>query len=343
MLALMMALFLPLQGSEPWENQEKAHLRNIRQITHDFVRAGEGYFSPDARTILFQAEEKTTGNPFYQIFSTDLATGKTRRVSPGVGKTTCAFYHPDGNKIIFASTHLDANAKDFYKPEYDAREAERKQGTRRRYRWDFDPAMDIFEAAPDGTKLRRLTDAPGYDAEGSYSPDGKLIVFCSARAGKNDLELFIMNADGTGVRQLTKAPGCYNGGPFFSPDGKRVIFRSDRKSKDQLQLYVINTDGTGERALTDDQSWVQWGPYWHPDNQHIIYAAADHATAGRPNYDLYWMEVASGKKARITHAPGADVLPVFSPDGKQLLWTSNRDGRQPSQLWLADFMKPSKP
>jgi len=197
MLALMMALFLPLQGSEPWENQEKAHLRNIRQITHDFVRAGEGYFSPDARTILFQAEEKTTGNPFYQIFSTDLATGKTRRVSPGVGKTTCAFYHPDGSKIIFASTHLDANAKDFYKPEYDAREAERKQGTRRRYRWDFDPAMDIFEAAPDGTKLRRLTDAPGYDAEGSYSPDGKLIVFCSARAGKNDLELFVMNADGT--------------------------------------------------------------------------------------------------------------------------------------------------
>jgi Tol biopolymer transport system component len=122
-----------------------------------------------------------------------------------------------------------------------------------------------------------------------------------------------------------------------------VIFRSDRKSKDQLQLYVINTDGTGERALTDDQSWVQWGPYWHPDNQHIIYAAADHATAGRPNYDLYWMEVASGKKARITHAPGADVLPVFSPDGKQLLWTSNRDGRQPSQLWLADFMKPAQP
>ncbi|NBU73993.1 MAG: biopolymer transporter Tol, partial [Planctomycetes bacterium] len=51
----------------------------------------------------------------------------------------------------------------------------------------------------------------------------------------------------------------------------------------------------------------------------------------------------SGKKARITHAPGADVLPVFSPDGKQLLWTSNRDGRQPSQLWLADFMKPAQP
>ena len=327
MLLAALLVLTPAQGPQDWETKEKTYLRNIRQLTHDFVRAGEGYFSPDGRTIIFQAEEKTTGNPFYQIFTMDLATGRIQRVSPGVGKTTCPYFHPAGKKIIYASSHLDQDAKAKYKPEYDARDEERKQGIRRRYRWDFDPAMDIFEAAPDGTALKRLTDSPGYDAEGSYSPDGKQIVFCSARTGKDNLELFIMNADGTGARQLTKAPNCYNGGPFFSPDGKRVIFRSDRKAKDQLQLYVINTDGTGEKALTDDTAWVQWGPYWHPDNRHIIYAAADHATGGRPNYDLYWMDVETGAKERITHAPGADVLPVFSPDAKQLMWTSNRDGQ----------------
>ena len=327
MLLAALLVLTPAQGPQDWETKEKTYLRNIRQLTHDFVRAGEGYFSPDGRTIIFQAEEKTTGNPFYQIFTMDLATGRIQRVSPGVGKTTCPYFHPAGKKIIYASSHLDQDAKAKYKPEYDARDEERKQGIRRRYRWDFDPAMDIFEAASDGTALKRLTDSPGYDAEGSYSPDGKQIVFCSARTGKDNLELFIMNADGTGARQLTKAPNCYNGGPFFSPDGKRVIFRSDRKAKDQLQLYVINTDGTGEKALTDDTAWVQWGPYWHPDNRHIIYAAADHATGGRPNYDLYWMDVETGTKERITHAPGADVLPVFSPDAKQLMWTSNRDGQ----------------
>lgn len=343
MLLAALLVVTPAQAPQDWEAKEKTYLRNIRQLTHDFVRAGEGYFSPDGRTIIFQAEEKTTGNPFYQIFTMDLATGRIQRVSPGIGKTTCPYFHPAGKKIIYASSHLDQDAKAKYKPEYDARDEERKQGIRRRYRWDFDPAMDIFEASPDGTALKRLTDSPGYDAEGSYSPDGKQIVFCSARTGKENLELFIMNADGTGARQLTKAPNCYNGGPFFSPDGKRVIFRSDRKAKDQLQLYVINTDGTGEKALTDDTAWVQWGPYWHPDNRHIIYAAADHATGGRPNYDLYWMDVETGAKERITHAPGADVLPVFSPDAKQLMWTSNRDGRQPSQLWIADFVKPAKP
>ncbi len=236
--------------------------------------------------------------------------------------------------------------------------------------------------------MRRLTDAPGYNAEGSYSPDGKQIVFCSNRSGADNFELYIMDKDGEHVRKLTSAPGCYNGGPFFSPDGKRVIFRSDRKKKDHLQLFVINADGSGERALTDDLNWVQWGPYWYKDGTHIVYAGANHAVEGRPNYDLYWMDIdekpksatdvrnkdlrqmefspasvfstisvlSTGilypfctaekerpnlpKRVRLTYAPGTNVLPVFSKDGKRLMWTSTRDGRQPSQLWIADFVPP---
>jgi Tol biopolymer transport system component len=222
--------------------------------------------------------------------------------------------------------------------EYQRREEDRRAGRHRNYQWDFDPYLDIFEANPDGTGLKRLTDAKGYDAEGSYSSDGKQIVFCSNRDG--NLELYIMHADGKNVRQLTHTPGCYNGGPFFSRDGKRVIFRSDRKKKDYLQIYVINVDGTGERALTDTVG-VNWGPYWYKDSKHIIYAAADHSNpAVRPNYDLWWMNVDTGKQVRVTYAPGADVLPVFSPDGSRLMWTSTRAGHQPAQLYIADFVPP---
>jgi Tol biopolymer transport system component len=335
---------LAVAGSaEDWQKQEAVHLRNIRQVTRGFARAGEGYFSPDMKQIIFQAEEADSENPFYQIFVQDLESGKYRRVSPGVGKTTCSFFRPDGKKIIFASTHLDPDARKHYAEERRQREEERAQKKRRRYQWDFDPHMDIFEANPDGTGLKRLTDAPGYDAEGSYSPGGKFIVFCSNRSGPNNLELYIMDADGKNVRQLTHAPGCYNGGPFFSPDGKRVIFRSDRKKKDHLQLYVINSDGTGERALTDNLDWVYWAPYWHPDGRHIVYTAADHSNPlQRPNYDLWWMTLETGKKVRLTYAPGADVLPVFSPDGRKLMWTSTRDGRQPAQLYIADFVAPKE-
>src|SRR5438552_17926926 len=282
MLALLTTLALAAPPADDWQKTESVHLQNIRQLTKDFVRAGEGYFSTDMKQIIFQAEEKGTGNPFYQIFVMDLDTGRYRRVSPGVGKTTCSYFRPDGQKIIFASSHLDPDAKKQYAEEYRQRDQERQLKKRRRYIWDFDPHMDIFEANPDGTGLKRLTDAKGYDAEGSYSPDGKHTVYCANRDG--NLELYIMNADGKNVRQLTHAPGCYNGGPFFSPDGQRVIFRSDRAKLDHLQLYVINADGTGERALTDDLNWVCWGPYWYKDGKHIIYAAADHAVPGRPNY-----------------------------------------------------------
>lgn len=338
MYVLLMTLALAAPGDD-WKADEAAHLQNIRQVTADFVRAGEGYFAPDGKKIIFQAEEKGSGNPFYQIFVQDLETGQYRRVSPGVGKTTCSYFRPDGKKIIFASSHLDPEAKKKQEEEYQKRDEDAKAGRRApRYRWDFDPWMDLFEANPDGTGLKRLTDRKGYVAEGSYSADGKQIVFCSNHDG--NLELYIMDADGQNIRQLTRAPGCYNGGPFFSPDGKRVIFRSDRQKKDHLQLYVINSDGSGEKALTDDLTWVHWAPYWYKDGKHIIYTAADHNVAGRPNYDLYWMNIDTGKKVRITHAPGADVLPVFSPDYKKVMWTSTRDGRLPAQLYIADFTPP---
>ena len=99
-------------------------------------------------------------------------------------------------------------------------------------------------------------------------------------------------------------------------------------------------DGKNERVLTSDLNWVQWGPYWYKDSKHIIYAGADHGVKGRPNYDLYWMDIETGKKVRITHAPGADVLPVFTPDGKKVMWTSNRTKDGSSQLFMADFVPP---
>src|SRR6185369_12765548 len=197
-----LALALILGSGDPaadWQKSEAKHLTNVKQLTSTFVRAGEGYFSPDGQAIIFQAEEKGE-NPFYQQFVMELKTGAFRRVSPGAGKTTCGFFSPDGKKIIFASSHLDPDAKKHYAPEIAQRAEEQATKKRRRYVWDFDPYMEIFEANLDGSGLKRLTDSKGYDAEGSYSPDGKHIVFCSNRSGPENLELYIMNADGTNVR-----------------------------------------------------------------------------------------------------------------------------------------------
>src|SRR5207249_7726591 len=116
--------------------------------------------------------------PFYQIYVMDLASGDVKRVSPGMGKTTCAFFRPGSDEIEFASTHLDPKSKQYQEEEL----AFRASGKERRYSWDYDPEMDIFAYSEKTGALKRLTTARGYDAEGSYSPDGQSIVFSSMRS-----------------------------------------------------------------------------------------------------------------------------------------------------------------
>jgi Tol biopolymer transport system component len=323
----------------PQPSIESRYLSNIRQVTHGFVKAGEGYFSPDGQTIIYQAIPQDY--PFYQIYTQSLSGGEPHRVSTGRGKTTCSFFAPDGKSIIYASSHLDPFLDRTEQSGREQQAADAKSGVHRRYQWDFDPNMEIFAADVDGGHINRLTFSKGYDAECSYSPDGKQIVFCSDRGGNPNL--YIMNADGSGVRQLTHEKG-YNGGPFFSPNGKWVIYRSDRKREGFLQIHVIDVDGTHDTALTDNVG-VNWAPYWHPTEPWIIWTGADHSDPkAKPNYDLWLMKhsvkddhVAAGPITRITDHPAADVLPVFSPDGKRLMWTSNRTADHSSQLFIADF------
>jgi Tol biopolymer transport system component len=329
------------------DSVEGKYLSNIRQVTSGMVKAGEGYFSPDGKSIVYQAQP--LDYPFYQIYTQSLlpaGNGPARPtpVSTGRGRTTCSYFSPDGKRILFASSHLDPDLEKTEAAERKQQEDDKKAGVRRRYKWDFDPHTDMFEADLDGKILRRLTDAKGYDAEGAYSQDGKLIAFCSDRDG--DPDIYLMNADGSNVRQLTNAPG-YDGGPFISPDGQWIVFRSDRKKAEWLQIYVIGIDGKNETQLTDTTG-VNWGPYWHPTQPYIIWSGADHSDPNaRPNYDL-WLaryetrggEFALAKPVRVTDSASADVLPVFSPDGKKLMWTSTRTEDHSSQLFIADFKLP---
>ena len=324
--------FSPEQGAK-WENR---FLSNVRQITFD-GKCGEGYFSPDEQQIIFQSIRG--GFPFYQIYHKDLATDIEKRVSTGHGRTTCAFFHPFKPKIIYASSHLNADRDTVLQQELQRLADTKKNPGSRSYAWSFDPYMDIFEADLDGSNLKRLTSDHGYDAECAFSPDGRRIAFCSFRTGEGDI--YVMDADGSAIHRITDEPG-YEGGPFFSPDGKRIIYRGEVPGKpDLLQLFVIDADGTGQRQLTNNHA-VNFGPYWHPDGEHVIYATSLH---GHRNYELHLLNIATGQDQRVTYTPGADVLPVFSPNGKKLMWTSRRgqggDRSANSQLFLADWVHPT--
>jgi len=326
--------------------QEALFLRNPRQLIYDGRRSGEGYFHPDGTRLIFQSEREP-GNPFFQIYILDLTTGDTTRVSPGIGKTTCAFFQPGTSRVLFASTHLDPQAASKMKAEFEIR----AKGPGRRYSWDYDETYDIFSCESDGSDLRRLTESRGYDAEGSFSPDGKKIVFSSIRAAYSGQKLappdqarlakdpayfadiYIMNADGSDVRQLTQTAG-YDGGPFFMPDGQRIAWRRFEPDGLNADVYTMRTDGSDVQRITNFGA-MSWAPFPHPSGAYFIFTSSK---LGLENFELFLVDAAGAREpVRISFSPGFDGLPVFSPDGKKLCWTSNRGADKRSQLFIADW------
>jgi Tol biopolymer transport system component len=340
--AVALAVLASFSTSAAWadtpeaaaELGEDSFLTRVQRLTYEGRRAGEGYFSPDGTKLVFQSEREE-GNPFYQIYLLDLKTGDTKRISPGKGKTTCAFIRPGAGDILFGSTHLDPETERLQKEELDFRAS----GKQRRYSWDYDPAMDIWVADGSTGELTRVTEEYGYDAEASYSPDGEWIVYSSMRdAYERELseeeakilavnpsyfgELYIMRADGSEKRRLTNAPG-YDGGPFFSTDGERIVWRRFDKEGLTADVYTIKADGTGEKRITDFGS-LSWAPYMHPSGEYVLFASNK---LGFSNFEIFMVDTEGTREpVRVTYTEGFDGLPVPSPDGKTLVWTSSRHG-----------------
>jgi Tol biopolymer transport system component len=306
-----------LSFSQQTENLENKFLSNTRQLIYDGNRSGEGYFSDDGRFLIFQSE-KEPDNPFYQIYILDFETGDIHRVSP----------------------------RKKQKDELDFRAS----GQKRRYAWDYEPEMDIFSSLPDGSDIKQLTTELGYDAEGSYSPDGKLIVFSSNKYAYNSklskeeqqklqvdpsyfCDLYLMNADGSGLKQLTNVPG-YDGGPFFSNDGKKITWRRFSEDGHTADVYTMNVDGTGEKRLTDF-GCLSWAPFFHSSGDYLVFAANKQ---GYANFEVYMVDAEGLREpVRVTYTDKFDGLPVFSPDGKKLVWTSSRCADGKTQLFIADW------
>jgi Tol biopolymer transport system component len=319
------------------------YLTDIRQLTFEGARAGESYFSKDGRYMVFQSEREKD-NPFYQIYLMDTKTGSTHRVSPGQGKTTCSWISPDMKHILFASTHADPKLK-----EKVAEELETRKKPKGKYSWSFDDQFDIYETDFQGHGYKNLTHSPGYDAEGSYSPDGKWIAFASNRRGYTEqlnaeekklfardpstqMDIYIMRADGTQVKRLTTDLG-YDGGPFFSPDGKRLVYRHFTTDGMTAEVHTMNIDGSDNKEITHLHA-MSWAPFYHPSGEYFIFTTN---IQGFQNFELYIVDVEGRREpVRVTNLPGFDGLPVFTPDGNSLVW-SHTDERGQAQLYTAKW------
>ncbi len=311
-----------MSATDPLRVPGERHLRNIRQLTFGGQNA-EAYFSADGSRLIFQSTRDTFACD--QIFTMTTSGDSVNLVSTGDGVTTCSFFAPRGDRVIYCSTHLGGDECP-PKPSYE-------QG----YVWAVYPEYDVFSARPDGSDLTRLTTTPGYDAESVYSPDGSKILFTSIRDG--DLELYVMNADGSNPQRLTHQIG-YDGGAFFSPDGSRIVYRAQHLVRPAvMEIFVMDADGSNRRQITRNGA-ANFCPYFHPNGNQIIFASNMDDLTGR-NFDLYLINDDGTGLERITFNETFDAFPMFSRDGAKLVFASNRNNAQPGEtnVFIADWVE----
>jgi Tol biopolymer transport system component len=314
---------LVIGAGKPYDKtfEGEKHLKDIRQLTFGGENA-EAYFSPDGTKIIYQATVPGAGCD--QEYTMDLATGGTKLVSSGKGRTTCGYYrYPQGDRIVYATTEGGDVA---CPPRPDMSKG---------YVWPVYKSFDVVEANVDGSNAKKITTAEGYDAEMTWCHRGGKMIFTSMRDG--DLELYEMDEASGKVKRLTNAPG-YDGGAFYNADCTEIVWRANRPVGPALvedrallaqglvkplhmELFLMNADGTNERQVTHNGA-ANFCPYFMNDGKRLIFASNVNNTGF--NFDLWTIGKDGQGLERITTAPGFDGFCVFSPDGQYLIWASGR-------------------
>ncbi|HET6337593.1 MAG TPA: M20/M25/M40 family metallo-hydrolase [Polyangiales bacterium] len=319
----------PGAATSSYSRPEETHFTSLQRLT-DGGENAEAYWSFDGQRASMQ---RRSGDALCdRIYTLSLfqngqpvANPQPVQVSSGKGATTCSYFFPEGQDLLYASTHLGGDA---CPPRPDM-----SQG----YVWALYDSYDIFKAKADGSGVQRLTETPGYDAEGTVCGRDGSIIFTSVRDG--DIDLYRMNRDGSNVQRLTSEPG-YDGGAFFNADCSKIVWRASRpkpgKELDEfksllsrglvrptkLELFVANADGSDPRQVTYLDA-ATFAPFWFPNRDRIIFASNYGDPKGR-EFEIWAINLDGTQLERITNSPGFDGFPMFSPDGKWLLFSSNR-------------------
>lgn len=336
----------PINGGWPANEliqEGEDHFARLWQLTRGGENA-EGYFNFAGDRLSLQARNTAWGIDCDRIYVMGGAKAQRSQVSNGEGTTTCAYFLPDDENVIFASTH--GGMQDCPPP------ADHSEG----YVWGIYPEHDIWVRNLISGELKPFISGPGYDAEATVSPTGERVVFTSTRSG--DLELWTSDITGADLKQVTNTLG-YDGGGFFSHDGKQIVFRTTaftpgNEAEEQatykrllaqnqvrphaMDLMLINADGTNRRRLTH-LGKAAFAPFFFPDDSRVIFSSNFADEEQGRNFDLFAIDVDGGEVERITNYSGFDSFPIFSPSGRYLVFASNRGGTEAGEtnLFIAEW------
>jgi TolB protein len=179
---------------------------------------------------------------------------------------------------------------------------------------------DIYVVSANGSGLRKLTSNPANDFDPAWSPDGRMIAFRSERDGNT--EIYVMAADGSAQRNLSRDPSD-DWGPTWSPDGQ-VVWNCARGQAIGFRACIERADGNGLHTIRAE-IYVEYMD-WSRDGTKIVFMSQEPGASGSdPDYNVYVMNADGTGATRLTTAPGEDGWPSWSPDGRQIAFTTTRD------------------
>jgi len=306
--------------------QTAPHLANIKQLTFGGQNA-EAYWSPDGKRLIFQSTRDKLECD--QIFVMNADGSNQHMVSNGKGRTTCGYFLADNKHILYASTFDSGDAC--------PAAADRSKG----YVWAVYPSYKIYLATDDGKIVKKIADAPGYDAEATVNWKTGKIVFTSMQSG--DIDLWTMNSDGSAKKQITSAVG-YDGGAVFSRDAKKIVWRANHPSTQEtlqkyrellsenltspmkMELFIADPDGKNAKQITDF-GCASFAPTFTPDGKKILFSSNKHNCDGR-KFELYMINADGTGLEQVTDFGGFTAFPEISPDGKKVVFASDKDAKQ---------------
>jgi TolB protein len=279
-----------------------------------------------------------------QIFLMDTNGFVFKQISKG-GANTCSWFLND-SLILFSSTIKQGKEcpKNLYADEYI------KRGI---YVWKlFNYDLFVYNLKNDSTYELYSSDYYDAEGEGNFSDS---MVFTSSK--DNDLELYLLSLKNKKIiKRITKFLG-YDGGAMFSLSGRYIVFRAkhlkdtleikeykELLSKglvkpDEVELFIYDLEKDSFWQITKSPKGVSnFAPYFHPSEKFIIFSSNLHAPNSF-NFELYKIDIDGKNLERITYSNGFNSFPMFSKDGKKIIWTSNRNGktRRDFNIFIADF------
>jgi serine/threonine protein kinase len=180
--------------------------------------------------------------------------------------------------------------------------------------------------APPSYRLTQLTRDTGLTFQPAISPDGKFVAYSSDRGNRQNLDIWLHQIGGGQPVQLTSHEADESS-PDFSPDGTKIVFHS---SRDGGGIYVMPALGRAEKLLAPGGSY----PSFSPDGGSVVYSVG----GARESAKIHVVPANGGSSKHLDVGLPWAVAPVWSPDGRRVLFVGNKDpmgASPPYDWWIA--------